>query len=94
MDFSIFSIWTSPLSLVGGSGVIVFNFTSFFDYILLSKQNIHKANCTHLGPCCLNVSHIKIDRLICIININIYFARKASVFECTGVKKIKSTNII
>ena len=39
MDFPIIIIWVGPLSLFGASGVILNSFISFFDEILLSKQN-------------------------------------------------------
>ena len=38
MDFPIFIIWMSPLSFLGALGVI-FIFISYFDEILVSKQN-------------------------------------------------------
>ena len=69
MDFLIIISWMSPLSILGVLGVIFFYFLSHFSMKFLCANRIvpdgtPRSAASHLGLCCLPMSHKKDARLI------------------------------
>ena len=65
MDLPITINWMSPILFLGALGVIfILFFFSFFDGILLSKQNSSSWDAAFCGLFCLPMSHKKDARFI------------------------------